>query len=57
MLRLRGRGVQPPGQKPRGDQRVELRIIAPPEIDDALRSFMQSWRETHAYDPRKEMMS
>tara|TARA_R110000868_G_scaffold22983_8_gene93606 strand:- start:7598 stop:8563 length:966 start_codon:yes stop_codon:yes gene_type:complete len=57
VLRLRGRGVQPPGQKPRGDQRVELRIIAPPEIDDALRSFMQSWRETHAYDPRKEMMS
>jgi DnaJ-class molecular chaperone len=57
VLRLRGRGVQPPGKRPRGDQRVELRIIAPPKIDAALHSFMESWRETHAYDPRKEMMS
>ena len=57
VLRLRGRGVQPAGGKPRGDQRVELRIVSPPEIDEALHSFMQSWRETHAYDPRKEMMS
>ena len=57
VLRLRGRGVQPAGGKPRGDQRVELRIVSPPEIDEALHSFMQSWREAHAYDPRKEMMS
>ena len=57
VLRLRGRGVQPPGQKPRGDQRVELRIVSPPKIDEALHSFMESWRQTHSYDPRKEMMS
>jgi DnaJ-class molecular chaperone len=56
-LRLRGRGVQPPGQKPRGDQRVELRIVSPPKIDEALHSFMESWRGSHSYDPRKEMMS
>ncbi len=57
ILRLRGRGVQPPGKKPRGDQRVELRIVAPPKIDEALHSFMESWRRTHRYDPRKEIMS
>ncbi|SDL92654.1 DnaJ C-terminal domain-containing protein [Maricaulis salignorans] len=57
VLRLRGRGVQRPGQTPRGDQRVELRIVSPPEMDESLRSFMESWRETHAYDPRREMMS
>ncbi|WP_417497679.1 DnaJ C-terminal domain-containing protein [Maricaulis sp.] len=57
ILRLRGRGVQPGGKKPRGDQRVELRIVTPPKIDDALKDFMESWRETHSHDPRKEMMS
>lgn len=57
VLRLRGRGVQPPGKKPRGDQRVELRIVMPPKIDEALHSFMTSWRTAHAHDPRKEMMS
>lgn len=57
LLRLRGRGVQPTGKKPRGDQRVELRIVMPPKIDEALHSFMESWRETQGYDPRKELMS
>lgn len=57
ILRLRGRGVQGSGKKPRGDQLVELRIMAPPKIDESLHSFMESWRETHGYDPRKEMTS
>tara|TARA_R110000868_G_scaffold208192_4_gene457627 strand:+ start:2207 stop:3187 length:981 start_codon:yes stop_codon:yes gene_type:complete len=57
VLRLRGRGVDPAGKKPRGDQRVELRIVSPPKIDETLHSFMESWRETHSYDPRKEMIS
>ncbi len=54
-LRLRGRGVMPIGSGKRGDQKIELRIVAPPEIDDALADFMTSWRETNAYDPRKGM--
>lgn len=54
-LRLRGRGVKPVGSSTRGDQKVELRIVAPPEIDDALAAFMEGWRKTHAYDPRKGM--
>jgi len=54
-LRLRGRGVAPVGSDKRGDQLVELRIVAPPKIDDALAEFMQDWRKKNHYDPRKEM--
>lgn len=51
-LRLRGRGVKNrAGTK--GDQRVILRIVSPPEIDDELAEFMKTWREKHGYDPRK----
>lgn len=53
-LRLKGRGVKPAG-KAAGDQRVELRIVSPPEIDAELAKFMQKWRKTHGYDPRKGM--
>ncbi|MBP7001930.1 DnaJ C-terminal domain-containing protein [Amaricoccus sp.] len=52
-LRLRGRGVKR-GDR-RGDQRVRLRIVAPPEIDPGLQAFMETWRKDHAYDPRKGM--
>lgn len=52
-LRLRGRGVERDGK--RGDQHIELKVMLPAEIDDDLRDFMQSWRETHSYDPRKGM--
>ncbi len=47
ILRLRGRGVR------QGDQRVRLKIVAPPRIDEELEAFMRGWRERHAYDPRK----
>lgn len=54
-LRLRGRGVKPAGKGDRGDQRVELSIVAPPKVDDDLASFMETWRREHSYDPRKGM--
>lgn len=54
MLRLRGRGVKR-GDR-RGDQRVRLKIVSPPEIDSALSAFFEDWRKTHAYDPRKGMV-
>ncbi|MGB8623285.1 MAG: J domain-containing protein [Paracoccaceae bacterium] len=57
VLRLRGRGVGRKGSKTRGDQRIELRIVAPPKIDDELEAFMQEWRKKNAHDPRKGMMS
>lgn len=50
-LRLRGRGV-----KGRGDQMVTLSIVSPPKVDAALAEFMETWRESNAYDPRKGMM-
>ncbi len=53
-LRMRGRGVEPLG-KPAGDQRVELRIVSPTKIDEKLEEFMQNWRKTNTYDPRKGM--
>jgi len=55
VLRMRGRGVAPRGREQRGDQLVELKIVAPPKIDEELSSFMASWRRKHAYDPRKGM--
>ncbi len=56
ILRMRGRGVSRPGGRA-GDQRVELRIVAPPVIDDALRDFLTEWRKEHAHDPRAEMLN
>jgi DnaJ-class molecular chaperone len=49
---LRGRGVHTAGAAKPGDQRVELRIMAPPKIDAGLHAFMEDWRKTNTYDPR-----
>jgi DnaJ-class molecular chaperone len=57
VLRLRGRGVARPGGGTPGDQLVELRIVAPPVIDDALRDFLTEWRGTHPHDPRADMLN
>lgn len=57
VLRLRGRGVARPGGKTSGDQLVELKIVAPPAIDDALRGFLAEWRKTHAHDPRADLLN
>lgn len=54
VLRLRGRGVAPAGRKA-GDQRVELKIAMPKEVDEELARFMEGWRKSHGYDPRKGM--
>jgi DnaJ-class molecular chaperone len=48
-LRLRGRGING------ADQQVELKIVMPPRIDDALERFMEGWRKDHPYDPRRGM--
>ena len=53
-LRLRGRGVARAGAA-KGDQLIDLRIVAPSAIDGELTDFMQNWRKSHAYDPRKAM--
>ena len=54
-LRLRGKGVPAGKNRPAGDQRVKLKIVMPAGIDDELETFMKSWRESHAYNPRAGM--
>jgi DnaJ-class molecular chaperone len=49
-LRLKGRGV-----KGKGDQFVKLNVVMPEKIDDELRAFIEEWKKTHAYDPRRTM--
>jgi DnaJ-class molecular chaperone len=58
VLRLRGRGVARAGGAA-GDQLVELRIVVPPVIDDALRDFLTEWRKTQspAHDPRAALLN
>jgi DnaJ-class molecular chaperone len=52
-LRLKGKGVK--GKKGAyGDHLVRLKIVSPKTIDEELEKFMQSWRESHAYNPRAE---
>jgi DnaJ-class molecular chaperone len=50
-LRLRGRGI-----RGKGDQKVELKIVMPAKIDQPLADFMEAWKGSNAYDPRKGMM-
>jgi DnaJ-class molecular chaperone len=50
-LRLKGKGIKGKGGAA-GDHLIRLKIVLPKTIDDELASFMQSWREKHAYDPR-----
>ncbi len=56
-LRLRGKGVKKRGSSDRGDQLIELTVAMPDQIDDDLKAFMETWRDTHRYDPRKGMPS
>lgn len=56
ILRLRGRGVASRADGAKGDQKVELRIVLPPEMDDSLTQFMTEWRKTHAFDPRMDIL-
>lgn len=56
VMRLRGRGLARKGQKAKGDQRVELKVVVPKETDADLRDFLTEWRKTHAFDPRTELI-
>ncbi|WP_108660191.1 DnaJ C-terminal domain-containing protein [Acuticoccus kandeliae] len=54
VLRLRGRGIHAKGKTP-GNQRVVLKIVMPETVDPELESFMETWRESHAYNPRAKL--
>ena len=56
ILRLRGRGIERPRQKTKGDQRVELQIVVQGPPDSDLRDFLTSWRKKQTFDPRADLM-
>lgn len=56
ILRLRGRGVTRADGRS-GNALIELRIVAPPMVDQGLSKFLQGWRKTHPYDPRRAMIN
>ncbi|NWG47456.1 MAG: J domain-containing protein [Alphaproteobacteria bacterium] len=51
VLRLRGKGL-PRADGGAGDQKVTIRIVLPRTIDPDLKTFLEGWRKTHAYDAR-----
>lgn len=54
ILRLKGKGVAPPG-KPRGDQLLTLKIVLPEKPDPELDKFVESWRPDPTDNPRKAL--
>jgi DnaJ-class molecular chaperone len=54
-LRLKGKGVKDSASGKMGDQRCVLKVVLPEEVDDELISFMEQWRDAHAYDPRQDI--
>jgi DnaJ-class molecular chaperone len=53
-LRLKGKGSPSRSGKPAGDQLVKLRVMLPDSPNDELRNFVETWSETHPYDPRSK---
>src|SRR5512134_3351518 len=52
-LRLKGRGIKRGSRT--GDQLVKLSVIMPDRIDEDIKSFAETWRESHRYDPRRKL--
>jgi DnaJ-class molecular chaperone len=48
-LRLRGKGVQ---GTIKGDHLVDLRVMMPPQPDEALEKAISGWEAQHPYNPR-----
>lgn len=53
VLRLKGRGIAP-ASGASGDHFARLKVVLPKEPDAELRAFLETWRKTHRYTPRKE---
>jgi len=53
-LRLRGKGVAPPGVEP-GDQYVVVKIVPPRNLSAKGRRLVEELNETDPYDPRKDV--
>jgi DnaJ-class molecular chaperone len=53
VFRLRGKGF--PGKEGTGDLYATARIMLPDRRDTELEELMRRWRDSHPYDPRKNM--
>jgi DnaJ-class molecular chaperone len=53
-MRLKGRGVADRKSGAQGNQYVTLKVVLPEEPDPELKEFVESWAETHAYNPRRK---
>ena len=54
-LRLRGKGVSRPGRTGRGDQYVEIRIVAPSAVSARGADLLRQFQDTESYDPRADV--
>lgn len=54
-LRLKGRGIETASGK-KGDQLVKISIEMPAKLDPEVSSFLEKWKDNHAYDPRQSLM-
>ncbi|MFB3891318.1 MAG: DnaJ C-terminal domain-containing protein [Phycisphaerae bacterium] len=52
LLRLRGLGVARPNGRGRGDQYVEIRIVAPPSVSDKGAELLRQFDAIEKFDPR-----
>jgi DnaJ-class molecular chaperone len=53
VLRLKGKGVKK--RDGAGDELVKLRVMMPTEPEPELEAFLEGWKPSPSYDPRKEM--
>lgn len=53
-LRLRGKGVPQGKSGARGDQLIEIHVVAPEGGDDELAAFMAQWEAKHPQNPRRK---
>ena len=51
VLRLKGKGMQKPTGKSRGDQYIELKVVLPKKSDGEFTEFVKRWGPDHTYDP------
>ena len=54
-LRLRGKGVAAPGKSSRGDQYVQIKIVAPKDLPAEAVATLEKFRNQVAFDPRAEV--
>ncbi len=54
-LRLKGKGVQPTGSQPCGDQYVVVRVIAPKSLNNKQKQLLEEFRNAGEESPRKNI--